>query len=93
MKFNFRRAVLILVIFVGLAGLHLYITTQNIGLKYEVTDLNSKLSKLRSQNRLLGSQVAEKENLPLIEKIAKEKLKMIYPKKMNYILVTKEAAP
>ena len=93
MKFNFRRAVFVLVVFVVLSGIHLYINTQNIGLKYEVTDLKIKLSKLRSANRLLGSQVARKENLPQIEKIAKEKLKMVYPAKMNYVLITKEAVP
>jgi cell division protein FtsB len=92
-KFNFRRAVLILAIFVGLAGLHLYITTQNIGLKYEVDELNQKLSELRSQNRSLGSLVAKKENLPLIERTARGKLQMVYPEKMNYVLVTKEATP
>ena len=93
MKFKFRRAVFILIIFVILAGIHLYIYTQNIGLKYKITDLKIKLSELRSRNRKLISQVAKKENLPYIEKIAKEKLDMIYPEKINYILVSREANP
>ncbi|MFH1347247.1 MAG: hypothetical protein ABIH22_01005 [Candidatus Margulisiibacteriota bacterium] len=93
MKFNFRRAVFVVVVFVILAGIHLYINTQNISLKYKVTDLKIKLSKLRSENRLLGSQVARKENLPQIEEVAKEKLDMIYPEKMNYVSITKEATP
>ncbi|MFH1684191.1 MAG: hypothetical protein ABIA67_04845 [Candidatus Margulisiibacteriota bacterium] len=93
MKFNFRRAVFVVVVFVILAGIHLYINTQNISLKYKVTDLKIKLSKLRSENRLFGSQVAKKENLPQIEQTAQEKLNMIYPEKMNYVLVTKEATP
>ncbi|KPJ63821.1 hypothetical protein AMJ44_13905 [candidate division WOR-1 bacterium DG_54_3] len=93
MKFRFRRAVFVLIIFVILAGIHLYIYTQNIGLKYKITDLKIKLSELRSRNRRLVSQVAEKENLPYIEKIAKEKLDMIYPEEINYILVSREANP
>lgn len=86
MKFKFRQAVLILVIFLILAGIHLFIYTQNIDLKYKATDLKTKLNELRSTNRLIGSQVAKKENLSYIEKIAKEKLDMIYPEKVNYIL-------
>jgi cell division protein FtsL len=93
MKFRFRRAVFTLIVFVILAGIHLYIYTQNIGLKYKITDLKIKLSELRSRNRKLISQVAKKENLPYIEKIAKEKLDMIYPEKINYILVSREASP
>lgn len=98
---KFRRAVLILIIFVALAGIHLYIYTQNIGLKYKVTDLKIKLSKIVSKNRSMVSQVAKKENLHYIEKIAREKLNMVYPEEVNYILsprpgpgkASKEATP
>jgi cell division protein FtsB len=98
MKFKLRRAVLILSLFVLLAGVHLFIFTQNISLKYKVTDLKIRLSEIQSKNRQLGSQVAKKENLPYIEKIAKEKLNMVYPEEINYILegsgrVSKEARP
>lgn len=85
MKFKFRQATLILIVFVLLAGIHLYINTQNIGLKYKVTDLKIKLSEIRSKNRLIGSQVAREESLSRIEKYAREKLKMTYPEKINYI--------
>ena len=101
MRFKFRRAVFILIIFVVLAGIHLFIYTQNIDLKYKTTDLKIKLKDIRSKNRQLISQVAKKENLPYIEKIAREKLDMIYPEKINYILtprhssgqISKEANP
>ena len=93
MKFKFRKAVFILLIFVILSGIHLYINTQNINLKYKVTDLKIKLAELRSKSRSLGSQVARKENLAGIEKIAKGKLGMIYPKTVNYLSVSKEATP
>ncbi len=83
---KFKRAVLVLIIFVALAGIHLYIYTQNISLKYKVTDLKIKLSKIVSKNRNMISQVAKKENLKSIENYARKKLDMIYPKEVNYIL-------
>lgn len=86
MKYQFRRAVLILIIFVILAGIHLLINTQNISLKYKVTDLKIKFREIRSKNRYRQVQVARKENLELVEKQATEKLKMVYPQKINYIL-------
>jgi cell division protein FtsL len=92
MKIKFIRALMILTVVVILAGIHLYINTQNIALKYEVTDLKAKLAKIKSSNRELGGNVAIQENLPKIEKIAKNKLGMIYPKKMNYVLVTAGAS-
>ncbi|NQT30632.1 MAG: cell division protein FtsL [Candidatus Saganbacteria bacterium] len=90
MKFNFRQAIFILAVFVILAGIHLFITTQNIGLKYKTTDLKIRLNELLSKNRALGSQLAKKENLKNIEKYAREKLGMVYPKKINYIVISKE---
>ena len=93
MKFKFRRAVFILIIFVVLAGIHLFIYTQNIDLKYKITDLKIRLSGIRSKNRGLISQVAKKENLSYIEKVAIEKLDMIYPEKINYVLISREARP
>jgi cell division protein FtsL len=83
---NFRRAVLILVVILFLAGIHLYVYARNIILKYEITDLKIKLSELKSQNRQLGSQVARAEDLSQIEKIAQGKLGMVYPSKITYIL-------
>lgn len=90
---NFRRAVFILVVFLLLAGIHLFVYAQNISLKYELTDLKVKLSELNSRKRQLASQVAREENLGYVEKTAKEKLKMIYPERIIYILPTREAAP
>ncbi len=91
MKFKFRRAVFILSIFVVLAGIHLYIYTQNIGLKYRVTDLKVKLSEIVSQNRSLTGRVAEKENLDYIEKYAREKLNMVYPEGITYIVPSRSS--
>ena len=87
---SFLRAVATLFVFVVLAGIHLYVYTQNVNLNYSVTDLKIKLGDLRSRNRYLGSKVAEKEDLSVIEKVAREKLGMFYPEEINYILVTPE---
>ena len=86
MKSGFRRAVFTLVVIVILSAIHLFIYTQNMDLKYKTTDIKIKLSEIRSKNRLLGSKVARKENLAYVEKFAREKLGMIYPKNINYIL-------
>ncbi|MFC1637694.1 hypothetical protein ACFL1W_01600 [Candidatus Margulisiibacteriota bacterium] len=90
---KFKRAVLILVTFVALSGIHLYIYTQNINIKYRVTDLKVKLTGLRTRNRLRGLEVARKENLSHIENTAKNKLGMIYPEQINYVVASGEARP
>jgi cell division protein FtsB len=90
---NFRRSVFILVVFSLLAGLHLFIFAQNISLKYRITDLKVKLAELSSRNRQLASQVARAENLGQIEKSAREKLGMIYPENVIYIVGSREVNP
>lgn len=90
---NFRRAVFILIVFLVLAGVHLFIYAQNISLNYQITDLKIKLSELNSQSRSLGGLAAKEENLAEVEKTAKEKLDMIYPEKIIYLAGTKEANP
>jgi len=87
---SFRKAVFILIVFLVLSGIHLYIYVQNVALKYQITDLKIKLSELASRERDLKVKIAEKENLAVIEKIAQEKLGMIYPEKIIYLLVTSE---
>lgn len=85
---NFRKAVAILVLFLALAGLHLFIYAKNIGLKYRVTDLKIKLAELNSLSRTLGSQLSQEEDLNYVEKIAKTKLGMIYPENITYIVMS-----
>ena len=83
---NFRKAVAILLLFLAFAAVHLYIYVQNIRLKYQITDAKIIFNELNSQNRLLGSQVSRDENLSVIEKLAKEKLGMVYPDDLHYVL-------
>jgi cell division protein FtsB len=90
---NFRLATSILVFFLLLAGAHLYIYTQNISLKYQLTDLKVRLGELQSANRQLGGQIARGENLAFVEQYATRKLGMIYPEQIIYIVGTREVIP
>ncbi|MDD5594596.1 MAG: septum formation initiator family protein [Candidatus Margulisbacteria bacterium] len=82
---GFRKAVSILVLFLTLAGTHLFIFAQNISLKYQITDLKIKLNELTSQTKALGSQASRGEDLAVVERIAKTKLDMVYPEDITYI--------
>lgn len=82
---NFRRAVSILVLFLMLAGTHLFMFAKNVGLKYQITDLKIKLAELKDSTRAQRSLAASEEDLASIEKTAKTKLGMIYPENVIYI--------
>ncbi len=69
------------------AIIHLAIYTQSISIKYEIENLKIRLSAIRSSNRALRSIVAKEESLVKIQKIAKDKLKMVKPEKINYIIL------
>jgi len=87
------RPFAILIVFVLLCTVHLSIYTNSIKTGYEIDGLRSKLEKIRSDNRYLSYIVAKEEALPRIEQIARQKLKMVYPEKINYIIVpTSEGA-
>ena len=88
---NFRKAVSILLLFLFLAGVHLFIYAQNITLKYRITDLKIKLAELTSARQALGSRAAREEDLAYVEKIAKSKLGMIYPADITYIVEENQA--
>ncbi len=92
-KNNFRKAVAILVLFLTLAGVHLYISAKNIGLKYRITDLKIKLAELTSLSRQLGSQLSREEDLDKVEQYAKTKLGMIYPENITYIAASGPGRP
>ena len=91
MTLRFRQALVILLVLVALAAVHLFIYIQNIGLKYKVTDIKIQLGELKSKNRLLASQVAARESLPVIAQLAHDKLGMAYPEKIIYIVPSHEA--
>jgi cell division protein FtsL len=82
------RAFAILVIFLLLSLVHLTIYTNSIKTGYEIDDLKKKLESIRPENRYLNYLVAKEEALPRIESVAKGKLNMVYPEKMNYIITS-----
>jgi cell division protein FtsL len=82
------RPFAILIVFVLLSVVHLAIYTSSIKTGYEIDEVKSKLEKIRTENRYLNYLVAKEEALPRIEKVAKQKLKMVYPEKMNYIIIS-----
>ncbi|MBI5700435.1 hypothetical protein HZC34_01140 [Candidatus Saganbacteria bacterium] len=70
--------------------LHLYIFTQSVALKYEVTNLKLKYKEMKSDFRDLSYILAQKEALPKIEQLA-SKIGMAYPERVNYIILSTEA--
>jgi cell division protein FtsB len=85
---NFRKAVAILVLFLTLAGIHLFIAARNMALTYRRSDLKIKLAELNSLSRQLGSQMSQEEDLDQVEKYAKTNLGMIYPDNVTYIVMS-----
>jgi len=81
------RAFVILTVLVALSVVHLAIYTNSIKISYEINDLKQQIDKLRDSNRYLNYLVAKEEALPRIEQIAKGRLNMIYPEKINYIII------
>lgn len=87
------RAFAILIIFVALAAVHLTIYTGSLNISYEIDGLKKTFEQLRNDKRYLKYLVAKEEALPRIEGAAKGKLNMVYPKEVDYIIIsTKEAA-
>jgi len=80
-----KKVITILIIVTLMSIIHLSINTKTIKQSYEIAKLKQKFEKLYSENRYLRSEVAKKESLERIEKIAREKLNMVEPKDIIYI--------
>jgi cell division protein FtsL len=86
-----RSTLLLILAAAALAMLHLYIQGRNIDYNYEYVKQRMKFLDLYNQNRYLSSQVAERGSLERIEKIAKERLDMVYADQIQYIIASREA--
>lgn len=64
----------------------------SINTSYEIDKLRPTLSELKQQNRNLKYIVAKESSLNKIDAIARSKLGMEYPVKMNYVLVASKEA-
>ena len=87
----YKKAVVILFLAVSMSLVHLLISAKIASLGYKVDEGKKVLSKLRSENRSLAARIAQMESLPRIEEIARNKLKMITPPRIKYIVITGEA--
>lgn len=89
-----RLALFILFLLVAASTVHLAIYTMNIDLKYEVEGLKRDLLALNNELRALEADAAVKRNLGRIESVAVNKLKMIRPESIHYIVApTAEITP
>lgn len=82
------RAIIILVFLVTLAVIHLAIFTKSMEIKYEIEELKQKFNAVHAENQALAAKVSRKSSLERIEKLAREKLKMIYPRRIKYLSTT-----
>ncbi len=82
------RALFVVALIAVLSAIHLTIFNQNINRSYKIVAQNRKLDALRDTNRYLNYKVAQKESLERIENIAINKLNMVYPKDVKYLLIT-----
>lgn len=68
-----------------LAIIHLTVFSKSIEINYQVEELKQKFNRLLSENRSLAAAVSRKNSLDYIDKIAQEKLGMVYPEKLKYL--------
>lgn len=85
-----RRLIWPALIIVLMAFIHLFFFAQSVSLKYELTDLKMKFMEIYQKNRYTQSVLAGRESLELLEKSA-QKLDMVYPEDINYIVLSREA--
>jgi cell division protein FtsL len=86
-----KKAVAAVFLFVALGMIHLMLSSRIVRTGYETGSLQKKLEGLRNQNRNLAAQVSKQECLGRIENIAKNKMKMALPDRINYIIVSSES--
>lgn len=88
MKKNIIFPFLFLVISVW--AVNIYISAQIAQVGYRTATLKTEAEKIRNYNRELAAKAARKESLWMIEERAL-RLKMKYPEKINYIVVSEES--
>lgn len=85
-----KRNRILLMFFIILLGYVGYVTIQTEikyrELKAEETILNEKLNQLNEDKQELSKQLEESQSLDTIERIAREKLKMVKPNEILYMI-------
>ena len=59
---------------------------------YKTNDLAKKLNEIRSKDRDLSAYVSDEFSLDKIEKKARQSLNMVYPEKVEFIIVSGESS-
>lgn len=87
-----KRFAVIFALIISLSFIHLVIVSKTVIIGNELDISNKIFNKLASQNKDLEARAAKEESLQRIESIARNKLGMITPEKINYIIVSSEGS-
>ena len=87
-----RIYIVLISIVIVLALTHLFIFTGSIGIKYDLARQKVEFQKIYQENRVLNYLLAKGQSLGHIEELAKSKLSMVYPEKVDYIIVSSKEA-
>ena len=85
------KALIFLFVFISMTMIHLVLNSFIISSGYKTNDLAKRLNELRSKNRDLSAYVSGELSLDKIEKKARQSLDMVYPEKVEFIVVSGEA--
>ena len=85
------RALIFFFVFISMTLIHLVLNSYIISSGYKTNDLTKQLNELRSRNRDLAAYVSGEFSLDRIEKKARQSLGMVYPEKVDFIIVSGEA--
>jgi len=85
------KALIFLFVFISMTMIHLWLNSYIISAGYKSNELAKELSEIRGKNRQLMAEIASASHLGKIEARAHSQLNMVYPEKVNFIIVSAEA--
>ena len=85
------KALIFLFVFLSMNMIHLLLNSNIISSGYDTNSLGKKLNELKSRNRDLSAHISGEFSLGKIEKKARQSLNMVYPEKIEFIIVSREA--
>ncbi|MFC1617452.1 hypothetical protein ACFL2K_04460 [Candidatus Margulisiibacteriota bacterium] len=84
----FQLVSFFLIVLFSFLGLILNIST--VSLNEKINTINSKLKKLKQENKILYLEITEKTSYENLEALAEYSLKLRPYKKINYIIIDKK---
>lgn len=87
---NLNKVFVFVFLIVAMISIHLIIQANIAHYGFSNDKTSKYLEETRSKNRSLTSVVARQETLKRIDKIARDRLGMVVPEKINYIYVKKD---